>query len=80
MADVEMKDSSSKPAAEEDKKDSTQQEEPSDNFYGKCTHELRLWRTNWCSFCENVDIKKSLVILEKAGKEKDFKTCASLTK
>lgn len=26
------------------------------------------------------ELKKSLVILEKAGKEKDFKTCAPLTK
>ena len=32
------------------------------------------------AFCGILELKKSLVILEKAGKEKDFKTCAPLTK
>ena len=32
------------------------------------------------AFCGVLELKKSLVILEKAGKEKDFKTCAPLTK
>jgi len=58
MADVDMKDAS-KPAGEEEKKEETKIEEPTDMYY---------------------ELKKSLVILEKAGKEKDFKTCASLTK
>lgn len=53
-----MKDAS-KPAGEEEKKEETKIEEPTDMYY---------------------ELKKSLVILEKAGKEKDFKTCASLTK
>jgi len=48
-----------KPAGEEEKKEETKVEEPTDKYY---------------------ELKKSLVILEKAGKEKDFKTCASLTK
>ena len=34
MADVEMKDAA-KPAAEEEKKEETKVEEPTDNFYGK---------------------------------------------
>ena len=69
MTDVEMKDAS-KPT-EEDKKE----EEPTDCFYGKCPLSIS---TDFALL--RIEVKKSLVILEKAGKEKDFKTCAQLTK
>ena len=76
MADVEMK-SADKP--EEEKKEEEQKaQEPDDHFYGKYFwHNLWLILTIIALF---IELKKSLVILEKAGKEKDFKTCAPLTK
>ena len=35
---------------------------------------------SWNGFIIVLDLKKALVLLEKAGKEKDFKMSASLTK
>jgi len=72
MADIEMKDANK--TGEEEKKEETKIEEPTDHFYGKST----LLLTKLSVYL--LELKKSLVILEKAGKEKDFKTCASLTK
>jgi hypothetical protein len=70
MTDIEMKDSK---VADEKKTEKTQPEEPTDQFYGKQTH-----------YINNIDIssemKKSLVLLEKAANDKDFRICASLTK
>ena len=80
MADTEMKDASKSAAAEEEKKEEQKVEEPTDRFYGKFVDPRASTVSAHARFCLGLELKKSLVILEKAGKEKDFKTCSSLTK
>ena len=63
--DVEMKEV--KPAAAEEEK---KEAEPADPFFGKITP----LATNYLEF------KKVMILLEKAGKEKDMKLAGSLTK
>ena len=70
MADVEMKEAN-KP--EEKKNDeASEAKEPTDNFYGEYHAPLYIW-------CY-VELKKVLVLMEKASNEKDYRTCAALTK
>ena len=61
----------------EDKKDEKKDEEkePTDKFYGK----YRFLRSIDPIICM-LELKKNLVLLEKASKEKDFKLTASLSK
>ena len=69
MTDVEMKESN---AATETKPDAQAAQEPTDRFYGKYCLYLQLTSL--------IELKKSLVLLEKAATDKDFKVCATLTK
>jgi hypothetical protein len=66
--DVEMIDTSKKTDAK--KETTTPKEEPLCRFYGKY-----IFRCN-----QILELKKVLVLLEKAAKEKDFKMAGSLTK
>ena len=66
--DVEMKDEEVKKGDTEAKK--AVEEAPADPFYGKY-----LIINN-----RNIELKKQMVLLEKAAKEKDFKMVATLTK
>jgi hypothetical protein len=68
MADAEMKDISK----EETKVAAPEEQEPNDQFYGKCQPKLL---TNPLS-----ELKKNLVLLEKAARDKDHKMVATLTK
>ena len=68
--DVVMKEAGD--AKEVEKKESTDKKEPDDKFYGKFAIE----KTD--KVC--VELKKNLILMEKAAKDKDFRTCASLTK
>ena len=64
-ADVEMKDSS-----KEEVKQAPAKEEPLDPFFGMYLLKLIIV----------VEFKKTMVLMEKAAKEKDFKQTATLTK
>ena len=57
--------------SDEIKIDTKAPEEPTDRFYGKWTITV---------LQQTLELKKSLVLLEKAATDKDFKVCATLTK
>ena len=63
--DVEMKDSTAA-----DKKEEVKKEEPYDPFFGK----VEVLNNSYLEF------KKVMVLLEKAGKDKDSRLAGSLTK
>ena len=57
---------------EKKNQEASEAKEPTDNFYG----EYRASVYDWCC----VELKKVLVLMEKASNEKDYRTCAALTK
>ena len=57
---------------EKKKEEASETKEPTDNFYGEYHEPLYI-------SCY-VELKKVLVLMEKASNEKDYRTCAALTK
>ena len=71
MADVEMKEAN-KPEEKKEQVEASEAKEPTDNFYGELLSDV-LTKAS-------VELKKVLVLMEKASNEKDYRTCAALTK